>query len=178
MQRQFSSLQYQPAAAELYEKGRPIPAPLAVGLLVLGTTLLRLAFGAALGLGVDESYMVASGRVLSLGYYDHPPIAWWLSWGSAHLFGSEAAMLVRLPFIALFAVSSWLMYRLGCTIAGARAGLWAAVLLNISPVFGVTTGTWVLPDGPLDCALLGAALCLVHALERGTLGWWLGTGLC
>ncbi len=146
--------------------------------LILVTTALRLAFGAALGLGVDESYMVASGRVLSLGYFDHPPIAWWLSWGASHLFGSETAALVRLPFIAMFAVSTWLMYRLGCAIAGARAGLWAAVLLNISPVFGVTTGTWVLPDGPLDCALLGAALCLVHALERRTLGWWLGTGLC
>src|SRR5690349_11895451 len=122
--------------------------------------------------------MVASGRVLSLGYFDHPPIAWWLSWGASHLFGSEAAALVRLPFIALFAVSTWLMYRLGCAIAGAQAGLWAAVLLNISPVFGVTTGTWVLPDGPLDCALLGMALCLVNALERGTLGWRLGAGLC
>ncbi len=72
-----------------------------------------MAFGAALGLGVDESYMVAAGRVLSLGYYDHPPAAWWLSWGAAHLFGSEAPILVRLPFIALFALSTWLMYRLG-----------------------------------------------------------------
>jgi 4-amino-4-deoxy-L-arabinose transferase-like glycosyltransferase len=135
-------------------------------------------FGGALGLGVDESYMVASGRVLSLGYYDHPPAAWWLSWGAAQLFGSEAPVVVRLPFIALFALSTLLMYRLGSVIADARAGLWAAVLLNMSPVFGVTTGTWVLPDGPLDCALLGAALCLARALERGTLGWWLGAGVC
>jgi 4-amino-4-deoxy-L-arabinose transferase-like glycosyltransferase len=151
---------------------------LALFSLILITTALRLAFAAALGLGVDESYMVASGRVLSLGYYDHPPIAWWLSWGAAHLFGSEAAVLVRLPFIALFAVSTWLVYRLGRAIGSARTGLWAAVLLNISPVFGVTTGTWVLPDGPLDCALLGAALCVVNALERGTLAWWVGAGLC
>jgi hypothetical protein len=42
----------------------------------------------------------------------------------------------------------------------------------------VTTGTWVLPDGPLDCALLGAALCLVRALDRETLLWWLATGVC
>jgi 4-amino-4-deoxy-L-arabinose transferase-like glycosyltransferase len=138
--------------------------------LILVATLLRLGFGAALGLGVDESYMVASGRVLGLGYFDHPPAAWWLSWGAAHLFGSEAPIVVRLPFIGLFALSTWLMYRLG--------GFWAALLLNLSPVFGVTTGTWVLPDGPLDCALLGAALCLMRALERGTLGWWLGAGLC
>ncbi len=122
--------------------------------------------------------MVASGRLLSFGYYDHPPVAWWLSWGAAHLLGSEAAILVRLPFIALFALSTWLMYRLGEAIFDARAGFWAAVLLNLSPVFSVTTGTWVLPDGPLDCALLGAALCLVRSLERDTLGWWLGTGLC
>ena len=133
-------------------------------------TLVRLAFGASLGLGVDESYMVTAGRVLSLGYFDHPPASWWLSWAAAHLFGSEAAILVRLPFIALFALSTWLMFRLG--------GFWAALLLNLSPVFGVTTGTWVLPDGPLDCALLGAALCLLRALERGKLAWWLGTGLC
>jgi hypothetical protein len=150
----------------------------AVLALIVLATALRLVFGTALGLGVDESYMVASGRVFSLGYYDHPPIAWWLSWGAAHLFGTEAPIVVRLPFIALFALSTWLMYRLGAAIADARAGLWAAVLLNLSPVFGVTTGTWVLPDGPLDCALIGAALCLVHALERGTLAWWLGAGLC
>jgi 4-amino-4-deoxy-L-arabinose transferase-like glycosyltransferase len=147
-------------------------------LLILATTTLRLGFGAALGLGVDESYMVASGRVLSLGYYDHPPAAWWLSWGATHLFGSEAPIVVRLPFIALFVLSTWLMFRLGAAVADERAGLWAAVLLNMSPVFGITTGTWVLPDGPLDCALLGAALCLMRALESGTLGWWLGAGVC
>ncbi len=147
-------------------------------LLILGTGLLRVLFGTALGLGVDESYMVATGRVLSLGYYDHPPASWWLAWGAAHLTGSEAPIVVRLPFVILFAVSTWLMYRLGVAIADRRAGLWAAVLLNLSPVFGVTTGTWVLPDGPLDCALLGAALCLVHALNRGALGWWLAAGLC
>ena len=147
-------------------------------LLILVSTALRLALGAALGLGVDESYMVASGRVLSLGYYDHPPTGWWLSWGAAHLFGSEAPIVVRSPFIALFALSTWLMYRLGAAIADTRTGLCAAVLLNLSPVFGVTTGTWVLPDGPLDCALLGAALCLVRALERGALAWWLAAGLC
>jgi 4-amino-4-deoxy-L-arabinose transferase-like glycosyltransferase len=150
----------------------------AIASLILAGTALRLVFGAALGLGVDESYMVAAGRVLSLGYYDHPPAAWWLSWGAAHLFGNEAPIMVRLPFIGLFGLSTWLMYRLGTAVADAQAGFWAALLFNLSPVFGVTTGTWVLPDGPLDCALLGAALCLVRALERQTLVWWLGAGLC
>ncbi len=61
-----------------------------------------------------------------------------------------------------------------------RAGFYAALLLNLSPVFGVTTGTWVLPDGPLDCGLLAATLALLHALPasgRRALVLWLCTGL-
>ncbi len=108
--------------------------------------------------------MVTAGRVLSLGYFDHPPASWWLSWGAAHLFGTEAPWAVRLPFILLFALSQILLWRITCLVAGQRAGFWAVVALNLSPVFGVTTGTWVLPDGPLDAALLAAALCLLHAL--------------
>jgi 4-amino-4-deoxy-L-arabinose transferase-like glycosyltransferase len=132
------------------------------------TVLLRVGFGWALGLGVDESYMVATGRSLQLGYFDHPPISWWMQWGAAHLFGTDAPLAVRTPFILTFALSTWLMYRLGAVVADRRAGLWAAVALNLSPVFGVTTASWVLPDGPLDCALLGAALYLVHALSTTT----------
>src|SRR5215468_8917570 len=90
--------------------GGHAPPAITIGALIVVTTALRLAFGASLGLGVDESYMVATGRVLSIGYFDHPPAAWWLSLGAAHLFGTEAALVVRLPFIALFALSTWLMY--------------------------------------------------------------------
>ncbi len=135
----------------------------------------------AIGLGIDESYMVAAGRTLRLGYFDHPPASWWLSWAAAQLAGTEAPVVVRLPFILLFALSTWLMYRIGTRLADRRAGLWAAVLLNLSPVFTLTTGGWVLPDGPLDCALLGAVLCLMHALPRTgpkPIAWWSGAGLC
>jgi 4-amino-4-deoxy-L-arabinose transferase-like glycosyltransferase len=158
--------------------------------LVAASTLIRLVFAATTGLGVDESYMVAAGRVLSLGYFDHPPASWWLSWGAAHLFATEAPLAVRLPFILLFALSQLLMWRIGCLASGRRAGFWAVVALNLSPVFGVTTATWVLPDGPLDAALLAAVLCLLRALgsdqpslmrpfvTRHAFGWWVAAGLC
>ena len=150
-------------------------------LLILITTTLRLAFGTAIGLGVDESYMVSAGRVLSLGYFDHPPASWWLSWASTHLFASEAPVVARLPFILLFALTTWLMFRVTNDVAGPRAGFWAALTLNLSPVFGITSGGWVLPDGPLDCALIGAALCLMRALPstgRHATGYWCGAGVC
>jgi 4-amino-4-deoxy-L-arabinose transferase-like glycosyltransferase len=153
----------------------------AVTLLILATFLGRLVFAAALGLGIDESYMVAAGRQLRLGYFDHPPIAWWLAWAAAHFFGSDSAIVVRLPFIGLFALTTWLMYRVTAALFGARAGLWAAVLANLCPVIGVTAGIWVLPDGPLFAALLGATLCLIAAFPkegRVAWGWWLGAGIC
>lgn len=152
-------------------------------LLIISTAALRLGAAAALGLGIDESYMVAAGRVLRWGYFDHPPLSWWLARGAALLAGSEAAIVVRLPFIALFALSTWLVFRLGERMAGARAGLWAAAALNASPVFGLTTGSWVLPDGPLIAALLGGGLLLMRALDHpaeqgGAWREWLGAGGC
>jgi 4-amino-4-deoxy-L-arabinose transferase-like glycosyltransferase len=149
--------------------------------LILVTLLLRLLLAAALGLGIDESYMVAAGRRLQLSYFDHPPLAWWLAWGAAHLFGSEAPLVVRLPFVLLFAVTTGLMYRLTAALFDREAGLWAAIVLNLAPVLGVTTASWVLPDGPLDAALVGAGLCFVAALpaaEGRAWGWWLGAGIC
>src|SRR6266480_1496403 len=115
--------------------------PGGVAVLILATLLARLLFAAALGLGIDESYMVAAGRKLQLSYFDHPPLAWWMAWAAAHLAGSESAIVVRLPFIVLFAVTTWLMYRVTAALFGPSAGLWAAVLLNMVPVLGITSGT-------------------------------------
>ena len=150
--------------------------------LIAVTTAIRLWFAWAIGLGIDESYMVAAGRTLRWGYFDHPPLAWWLSAGITHLAGTEAALVVRLPFIALFALSTALMYRLTALLFSREAALWAAAAFNVAPVLGVTTGTWVLPDGPLIASLLAAALCLVHALappnprHSRAWAWWLAAG--
>ncbi len=150
--------------------------PRALSLLIVLTTLVRLAFGWGIGLGIDESYMVVAGRgPLQLGYFDHPLVSWWMARLPAMLTGSEAAIVVRLPFIALFALSTWLVAQLAPT---PRAGLWAALAFNLAPVFGISTGGWVLPDGPLIAALLGATLCLMHALSRQGWRWWLGAGAC
>jgi 4-amino-4-deoxy-L-arabinose transferase-like glycosyltransferase len=151
-----------------------------VALLIAAGLLLRLGFSAALGLGIDESYMVAAGRSLQLAYFDHPPLSWWLGWGSAHLFDSEHPFVVRLPFVLLFALTTWLMYRLTAVLFDRWAGLYAAIVVNLAPVLGVTSASWVLPDGPLDAGLLGSALCLAKALPatgRAAWGWWFGAGI-
>jgi 4-amino-4-deoxy-L-arabinose transferase-like glycosyltransferase len=156
-------------------------------LLILITTLVRVVMAWALGLGIDETYMVAVSRHLELSYYDHPPIAWWLTHAAMALSGSEASVVVRLPFILLFALSTWLMARITSGLfaderAGARAGFWAAFILNLSPVYAVTAGGWVLPDGPLDCALLGFLMFSLRAVglipSQRPWGDWLAAGAC
>jgi 4-amino-4-deoxy-L-arabinose transferase-like glycosyltransferase len=154
----------------------------AVLLLVVVGVVLRLVLAAAIGLGVDESYMVSVSRGLSLSYFDHPPISFWIPGVLAKVAHSESRVLMRLPFILLFAGTTWLMYRLTARLYGARAGLYAALLINVSPVFSVSTGGWVLPDGPLMFFMLAGALCLVRVLAveeepAHPTAWWVGAGV-
>jgi hypothetical protein len=69
-----------------------------------------------------------------------------------------------MPFVFMFAATTWLMYRLGARLFGETAGAIAALLLNVSPVFSVSTGGWVLPDGPLMLAMLAATSVVAEIL--------------
>ena len=142
------------------------PAQLVWATLLLGAAV-RLAVAAVLGLGVDESYTVANARSLQWSYYDHPPLSFWIVHATVWLTGSEANPVVRLPFIALFALTGWLLYRLGSVLFSPWAGAWAAVLANLAPIYTIAFGGWILPDGPLLAAMLASALCLVGLLQAG-----------
>jgi hypothetical protein len=159
------------------------PAMIVV-MLIAGSAILRLIMARLIGLGTDESYSIAAAGALHASYFDHPPMHYWI----VHLFESllGRGRAARLPFIALFAGSSWLMYRLTRTLFGERAGAWAVFSLNVAAFFTIAAGGWVLPDGPLIFALLAAASVLADLwtkpeptsaqLWRGWLlaGLWIG----
>lgn len=152
--------------------------------VIAAFTVLRLLSAAFVGLGVDESYTLAIARQLQLSYFDHPPLHLWI----VHAFGGVLGYgrLARAPFIALFAGSSWLLFLLTARLFGARAGVWAVLVLNISAFFTVAAGSWVLPDGPLLFCLLATAIQIerlafgaddARAAARGrwlAVGLWLG----
>ena len=131
--------------------------------LIAATTALRLLVAAILPLGIDESYAVVVARRLSLSYFDHPPAVFWLAHLASTL-GGESPFALRWPFVLLFALTSWLLYRLTTRLFGARAGFWATVAAQCIPVFSLSSGSWVLPDGPLLCASVAAALALTYAV--------------
>jgi hypothetical protein len=153
----------------------------AVLILIIVSSLLRLILAWVLGLGVDESYVASVSRAFSLSYFDHPPIHFWLVRTAALLTGSEQPVILRLPFILLFAGTTWLMYSLTSRLFGERAGFYAALVLNLSAVFSLSTGGWVLPDGPLMFFMLAAVFVLVRIFSlnpaRLPLTLWLAFGV-
>jgi hypothetical protein len=149
-------------------------------LLIGGLLCARAVTAIGLGLGIDESYAVAVARVPSFGFFDHPPLGFMLARWSSLLFGNEAPIVVRLPYLLLFTASSWALFRLSETLFNARSGFWAVALFSIAPFFYFSAGTWVVPDGPLIFFTLVATNILVKILfaKEPNLGWltWLALG--
>jgi 4-amino-4-deoxy-L-arabinose transferase-like glycosyltransferase len=141
--------------AATLELGSPAMIALAT---VAAFTVARLAMAWFVGLGVDESYSVSAASEWHLSYFDHPPMHYWIVHLFAPVFGHGRG--ARLPFVALFAGSSWLMYRLTRRLFDSRAAAFAVFSLNVAAFFTIAAGGWVLPDGPLDFFLLAAAVVL------------------
>ncbi|PTM61521.1 ArnT family glycosyltransferase [Phreatobacter oligotrophus] len=154
----------------------------AVVMLILAFTALRIAFAMLLGFGVDESYTLGQARRLALSYFDHPPLHLWLAHVSMLVFGTTWA--VRLPFILMFAGTSWLMFRLTERLFGGWSGVWAVLALNCSLFFLASPGAWIVPDGPLLLFLAAGMLSLAQLFfpKRGETpsAWraWALAGLC
>ena len=152
---------------------------LAAVAIILGFTLARAALAFSLDFGIDEAYTLAVARRLAWSYFDHPPLHQWIAHAAAFAFGESDA--ARLPFIALFALTSWLVFVLTCDLFGAAAALWALFALNATPFFFAAAGEWILPDGPLLFALAGAALAVSRVFfHKQAAAWpsWLAAGFC
>ena len=150
--------------------------------LIVATALARLVIAAILGLGIDEAYAVAVARPAQLSYFDHPPMVFWITALVEWLTGGRDPLLLRLPFIACFACTTWNLAAMGRTLYGARAGFYGAVVANLTGLFGFAHGSWILPDGPLLCALSVAGNALASLIfapgsPRATAVRWLVVGL-
>jgi hypothetical protein len=147
--------------------------------LIVSTGLLRLAWAACLGPGNDEAYHYLFTVHRDWSYFDHPPmVAIVEQVGIALAGGRVSAFSLRIGFIGLFAGSTWLMARLGTRLYGPRAGLLAALALNLTAYYGLFASTWALPDGPLLFFWLLTLDRLAAALDSpGRARPWLGVGL-
>jgi len=132
---------------------------------IVGASLvLRLVIAGTTGFGVDEAYAVTVSRPFSLSYFDHPPLHFWIAGAAAQLAHDTSPFWIRLPFVLLFTVTLVAIGNLTERLFSVRAAVFAVASLALSGVLGVTTGTWVLPDGPLVAATSVTAWLLAPLL--------------
>ncbi len=152
-----------------------------LGILVAVATVLRLAWAVVMPAGHDEAYHALFPLHPDWSYFDHPPMLAVVTAVGMILGGgaSEAPLwMLRAGFIALFAGSTILLARLTAREFGPRAGVLAAVALNLSAYHTVAAGAFLLPDGPLLFFWLLAVDRLIVAMERpDRVGGWLAVGL-
>lgn len=155
-----------------------MPPRRALLVLILVSAALRLAWAAGIGLGHDEAYHSLFAAHPALSYFDHPPMLAVVESLGIALTGSSSPLALRVGFIGLFAGSTWLMARLAGRFFGDRAGLFAAIGLNVSAYHTAAAGSFALPDGPLLCFWLLTLDRMAAALDRPEqLGRWAGVGL-
>ena len=118
------------------------------GILILITFIARCFIAAYTGLNIGESYYFRGALHLDLSYFDQPPLFFWLAAISIKLFGLTN-FGIRFPAVLLFAGTTWLLYLITKKIFTAKAGFWAAVVMNLSAIFTVSVGCWYQPDAPL-----------------------------
>ena len=152
--------------------------------LITGLTLLHLLLAGRVNLSVDEAHYALYGLKLDWSYFDHPPMVGWLNALPARFFPSDFGM--RLLPIGLYALSSWILYRLTLRLFTHRnhpqapwLGFWTLVLLNSGIMMQLLSQS-MLPDSPL---MLFALLVIWQTLNLrqaptlknwGLLGVWLG----
>ncbi|MGD1712238.1 glycosyltransferase family 39 protein [Dapis sp. BLCC M172] len=139
-------------------------------ILLLATGLYFYNLGTE-SMWVDELYSINDAKV-KVSLFRIRPIYYillkfWM------LFGTSDSWLRSLSVVFGLA-SVFLIYQLGRRVAGEGAGLIAALLLALSPIF-INFAQMVRMYSLGTCLALGGSLALVHALENPTnssMAWW------
>ncbi|MDZ7823416.1 MAG: glycosyltransferase family 39 protein [Ahrensia sp.] len=149
--------------------------------LIIVFTLVKVVVAFFFPATIDEAYAIVVSRQWSLSYFDHPPLSFTIARLMAWLTGTEAIFFARLPFILMGAASAWLIYLITKKIYDDTSAIWALIWFLIAPFFFISAGHFVVPDGPLNLALLLSFYCLLPLLLKQQPGsnWrpWLGFGL-
>ena len=126
--------------------------------------LIKLVIAALLPMTGDEAYFVLWGRQLDYGYYDHPPMAGWMTGLMLQL--SEHPVIIRMPGIA-----TELLIALGLYAQWHRYDADKARLLALLFLFSPLSLIFVFTLTDTGCMLFAAAssFAAAEALRQATL---------
>jgi Dolichyl-phosphate-mannose-protein mannosyltransferase len=134
-----------------------------LAVIIFITFIIRCFIAAYTGLGYGESYYFRGALHLDLSYFDQPPLFFWLGAISIKIFGLTN-FGIRFPSVLLFAGTSWLLFVVTRQLFNAKAGFWAAVIMNLSAVFTFAVACWYQPDAPLMFFWLVATYFIVELM--------------
>lgn len=140
--------------------------------LLAALLLIKLGLAWALPLTGDEAYFVLWGRHLDYGYYDHPPMAGWMTW--LQLLVSDHRVWVRMPGLVTELAIAAGLYRLLRPVDVARAR-WLTLLFLVMPLSLLNVFT--LTD--TGCILFAAVAFLAAArgAQTGRARWAVLAGI-
>ncbi len=146
--------------------------------LILGAVMVVWKLYIALISNViwEEGHFVVSGAYLDWGYPDIPAGFPWLARLVTAICGWHALPL-RLVSLAIATVIPWAIYFLTSAISSHRNALWAAMIALFLPPLAMN-GTVFYPEGSLQLAMALMLGCLIRAIQKDHMKWWLLTGAC
>jgi dolichol-phosphate mannosyltransferase len=136
---------------------------------------LRFVSALLVDLSPQEAYYWNYARHPALSYFDHPPVVAWVISAGQFIFG-KTELGVRIGGFLLTLLSSWLIYALGKLWFSRRAGLWAALLFQLVPLYFVY-GVLITPDVPLTFFWLLTLYLVSVAVREGEKWLWYAAGI-
>ena len=151
--------------------------------IIISIFILKLILALYLPLINDEAYTIAVSKSMSLSFYDHPPITFWLPVLMNEVFGTNSIFIYRLPFLLIGLTTTLMIYLLGKEFGGREIGIGSALFYNIAPFFFLSGGIFIVPDGPLNLGIATTTYCILKLHKsnpRQTRFFFLllGLGLC
>lgn len=141
-------------------------------LLLVLLTAVRLWLAAAAPVTPLEAYYWLCAHRLDWAFFDGPAGTAWLAHTATAMLG-DGPLGLRLAFPLLAAAASLGAFLLGRALFGVIAGIWAAAILNVLPVFNAAA-VHAGPELPALALTLFAAWAFVRAMDHGFLWWLLG----
>jgi 4-amino-4-deoxy-L-arabinose transferase-like glycosyltransferase len=149
---------------------------LAVAMLIVAMTTLRVIYASVIDLRTDEAYYWTWSKESVLSFLDHPPmIAWFIRFGTA-IFG-DTNLGVRFAGILAMLVTQLLLADM---VRRVTRDVRAVVIAVLTPEAALYYGLLMAKVAP-DVAMIPFAVAMVWALvrlnESGDGRWWLAAGL-
>ena len=138
--------------------------------------LIQLLTAGRYGIFRDELYYLACAEHLDWGYVDQPPLIALIAWFSRHLFGSSLLGLRLLPATAGAALV-WLTGKLTREMGGSRFAQALSALAVIAVPIYLVFDHWLTMNAFEPLVWLGAAWCVIRAMNTSDAKYWLWFGV-